>query len=138
MTARPYTPENRDEVVALWTECGLTQSRNNPEEDIRRKLEVNPELFLVGIINDKVVATVMGGYEGHRGWINYLAVEPSYQRRGLGRQIMREVENRLNDIGCPKINLQIRVGNREVVEFYQHIGYEVEDRVSMGKRLVED
>ena len=80
----------------------------------------------------------MGGYEGHRGWVNYLAVAPAYQRRGLGRLIMEAVEEKIRATGCPKINLQIRADNVEVVKFYESIGYKTEARVSMGKRLVED
>jgi len=138
MTIRSYLPKDKDTVIKLWRKCELIQDCHIPEQDIERKLKVNPELFLVGLVDDKVVATVMGGYEGHRGWVNYLAVEPSLQRRGLGRQIMETVENKLYEIGCPKINLQIRVGNQEVVLFYQNISYEVEERVSMAKRLMNE
>ena len=86
----------------------------------------------------QVVATVMGGYDGHRGWIHSLAVDSSYQRRGLCRKIMDAVERKILKLGCPKINLQVRTENNNVVEFYESIGYKTEERVSMGKRLVED
>ena len=111
---------------------------NNPKKDIERKLKVNPELFLVGLVDGKVVASVIGGYDGHRGWIYYLAVDPACQRRGLGRLIMEAIERKILSIGCPKINLQVRMDNTEVVEFYESIGYKTEDRISMGKRLVDD
>jgi ribosomal protein S18 acetylase RimI-like enzyme len=138
MTIRPYLPEDENAVVELWRECKLVQSWNNPKRDIERKSKVNPELFLVGLVDGKVVATVMGGYEGHRGWVNYLAVALAYRRRGLGRLIMEAAEEKIRATGCPKINLQIRADNVEVVKFYENIGYKTEARVSMGKRLLED
>ena len=138
MIIRPYLSEEESEVIRPWCKCNLTRARNNPEKDIERKSEVDPELFLIGLIDNKLVATVMGGYEGHRGWVNYLAVNPDYQRRGPGRQIMEAVENRLQDMDCPKINLQIRTDNQGAAAFYEHIGYKMEERVSMGKRLLVD
>jgi ribosomal protein S18 acetylase RimI-like enzyme len=138
MTIRPYLSEDENNVVELWRKCDLSRSWNNPKRDIERKLKVNPELFLVGLIDGKVMATVMGGYEGHRGWVNYLAVNPTYQRRGWGRQIMEAVEKKILTMGCSKINLQIRAGNTEAVKFYENIGYKTEERISMGKRLLED
>jgi len=87
MTIRPYLPDDENAVVELWRKCNLSRAWNNPKQDIERKLRVNPELFLVGLIDGKVVTTVMGGYEGHRGWVNYLAVDPACQGRSLGRQI---------------------------------------------------
>ena len=138
MIIRPYAPEHEKAVIDLWRKCNLTGSWNSPKLDIERKLKVNPELFLVGLIGSKVVATVMGGYDGHRGWIHYLAVDPPYQRKGLGRQIMKAIEKKILDMGCPKINLQIRAENSAAIEFYESIGYGTEERVSMGKRLVKD
>ena len=81
---------------------------NDPRTDIERKLRVDPELFLVAVEEDLVVGSVMAGYEGHRGWINYLAVDPSRRRQGLGTRLMDEAEGLLAERGCPKINLQIR------------------------------
>jgi ribosomal protein S18 acetylase RimI-like enzyme len=135
---RPYHPSDEIAVIALWQRCGLTRPWNNPKLDVERKLQVNPELFLVGEIDGEVVASVMGGYEGHRGWINYLAVDPIYQRQGLGRKMMEAVEGEIRAAGSPKINLQIRTGNTAVIEFYQSIGYRMDEVVSMGKRLVVD
>jgi ribosomal protein S18 acetylase RimI-like enzyme len=111
---------------------------NDPAKDIRRKLSVNPEMFLVGTLNGKVVATVMAGYEGHRGWINYLAVHPEHRLQGYGRQIMVEAEKLLRAAGCPKINLQVRTSNRAVRAFYERIGFRADDVVSFGKRLEHD
>jgi ribosomal protein S18 acetylase RimI-like enzyme len=80
----------------------------------------------------------MAGYDGHRGWINYLAVHPDHRRRGLGRTLMAAAEERLAGLGCPKVNLQVRGANRDAVEFYRRIGYAVDDVVSMGRRLEDD
>ncbi len=135
---RPYLLGDEKYVIELWGKCELTKPWNNPKQDIERKLKINPELFLVGLLENKVVATVMGGYDGHRGWIHYLAVDPEFQRRGLGRQMMEAIEDKILDMGCPKINLQVRTENTGVIEFYNNIGFKVEDRVSMGKRLIED
>lgn len=133
-----YSPTDEQAVIALWIRCELTRPWNNPQADIARKLAVDPDLFLVGAIDGEVVATVMGGYEGHRGWINYLAVDPAQQRRGLGRLMMKAVEARLLARGCPKINLQVRDTNQEALGFYRAIGYTVDPVVSLGKRLVVD
>jgi len=95
-------------------------------------------MFLVGCSDEQVIATVMAGYDGHRGWINYLAVHPDHQRAGIGRRMMEEAESRLRATGCPKINLQVRSGNAAVIEFYKTIGFRLDDVVSFGKRLDPD
>jgi ribosomal protein S18 acetylase RimI-like enzyme len=138
MEIRPFEPADEDAVVALWERCGLTRPWNHPRKDIRRKLAVRPDLFLVGVRSGEVIATVMAGYEGHRGWINYLAVAPEHQREGLGRAIMAEAERLLREAGCPKINLQVRAQNEAVLAFYRRLGYTIDDVVSLGKRLEED
>jgi len=135
---RPYKPEDEKEVIALWRRCNLIVPWNSSKLDIERKLQVNPEMFLVGLLDSKVVVTVMGGYDGHRGWVNYLAVSPNCQQTGLGRKIMSVIEDKLKAVGCPKINLQIRSNNTSAVDFYERVGYSVEDLVDMGKRLVDD
>ena len=135
---RSYIETDLQEVLKLWKICGLVVPWNNPEEDIARKLSVDRDLFLIGEVSDEIVATVMGGYEGHRGWINYLAVAPTHQRNGYGAEIMAEVEKRIRAKGCPKINLQIRSTNADVISFYTSIGYAVDEVVSLGKRLIKD
>jgi len=135
---RPYHPADETAVIALWQRCDLTRPWNNPKLDIERKMQVDPELFLVGEIDGEIIASVMGGYEGHRAWINYLAVDPSRQRQGIGREMMAVVEEKIRALGSPKINLMIRTGNTAVIEFYKSIGYRMDEVVSMGKRLVED
>jgi ribosomal protein S18 acetylase RimI-like enzyme len=138
MIVEPYSPEHENAVIELWQRCNLTRPQNNPRKDIERKMKVNPELFLVGLEGGKVVATAMGGYEGHRGWVYYLAVEPGFQRKGLGRQIMAALEERLLAKGCPKINLMVRDDNIGAVRFYKKIGYKSDGVVELGKRLIPD
>lgn len=138
MKIRPFVSDDQVAVIALWEKCGLVHPQNDPRKDIVRKLKVNPEFFLVAEDDGRIVGTVMAGYEGHRGWINYLGVEPGRQRSGLGRQLMLEAERVLRAAGCPKINLQVRPDNKQVVAFYEQLGFSVEGNVSLGKRLERD
>lgn len=138
MKIRPFEDDDEDAVVELWSRCGLLRPWNDPHKDIARKRNVQRELFLVGTMEDKLVASVMVGYEGHRGWINYLAVDPDHRRLGLGRALMDVAEERLRDMGCPKINLQIRKDNLEAIAFYEQLGYTDDSVVSYGKRLQND
>lgn len=138
MDIRPFAAADEEAVVRLWERCELTRPWNDPRKDIRRKLAVRPDLFLVAADGGKVVGTVMVGYDGHRGWINYLAVAPERRRRGLGRLLMAEAERLLRGEGCPKINLQVRTTNPAVAAFYRRIGFVEDPVVSFGKRLVED
>lgn len=135
---RPFQTEDEASVVSLWQLCELTVPWNNPYKDIARKLKVQPELFLVGMLDSLLIATVMGGYDGHRGWINYLAVHPDFQGQGYAQQVMENVESELRKRGCPKINLQIRSGNARLMAFYQKLGFTDDQALSMGKRLEED
>ena len=138
MEIHGYRLEDESGVVALWEECGLTRPWNDPRKDIARKLLVQPELFLVGSVGSQLIATVMAGYEGHRGWVNYLAVSPRWRGRGYGRALMERVEQLLLGLGCPKVNIQVRASNAEALGFYRAIGYAQEEIVSVGKRLVPD
>lgn len=133
---RTYREADAADVVALWTGTFPdTRPWNQPQAYIRRKLAAQPELFLVGVYGDRVVATVLGGYDGTRGWIYHLAVASEQRRHGFGRAMMAAAEERLRALGCPKINLQIMRTNPGVVRFYERLGYAVEDRISMGRRL---
>ena len=193
MMIRAFDVADTEAVVALWKECNLTRPWNDPRADIRRKLSVQPELFLVGVepslaspnpiagagapegeaiasatrsaepdpttdpgasviatatrsaepdptteSGSSVIASAMVGYDGHRGWINYLAVSPAWQRRGYARALMLEAEQLLTALGCPKLNLQVRQGNSEALGFYRALGYEPDLAVSFGKRLIHD
>jgi ribosomal protein S18 acetylase RimI-like enzyme len=138
MQIRPFEHADEPAVVALWKECRLTRPWNDPHKDIARKLAVQPELFLVGIVNEAGIATVMAGYEGHRGWVNYLAVAPAFRGRGFARNLMEHVEQLLLRRGCPKVSLLARTSNPEAVAFYRHLGYVQDEAVSLGKRLIVD
>jgi ribosomal protein S18 acetylase RimI-like enzyme len=138
MEIRAYRPADETAVIRLWTECGLTRPWNDPRKDIARKLTVQPELFLVGELDSEVVATAMAGYDGHLGWVNYLAVSARCQRRGLGRRLMEHIEARLEAMGCPKLNMQVRTGNDTALAFYERLGYAQDKAVTLGKRLIAD
>lgn len=138
MCIRPMAVADTDAVIALWRDCDLTRPWNDPARDIHRKLALADDLLLVGTVDDRVVGTVMAGYEGHRGWINFLAVDPTERGAGHGRVLMAVAETRLRSLGCPKINLQVRATNPDAIAFYQRIGFTQDDAVSLGKRLVID
>jgi len=138
MDIRPFTPSDIGSIIELWKKCGLTAPQNDPWRDIERKMRVDPDLLLVGVSGGRVIATVMAGYEGHRGWINYAAVHPDHRRRGHGRTMMAAAERALAKLNCPRINLQVRSSNEEVVAFYRSLGYATDDVISLGKRLVAD
>jgi ribosomal protein S18 acetylase RimI-like enzyme len=135
---RPFEQQDETAVVELWNECGLVVPWNDPFRDIQRKIAVQPDMFLVGCREAQLIATVMVGYDGHRGWINYLAVQPQHQGTGIGRRMMDEAEVILRAAGCPKINLQGRSENGDVIEFYQKIGFTQDDVMNLGKRLERD
>jgi ribosomal protein S18 acetylase RimI-like enzyme len=138
MNIRPFTISDESAVIDLWRQCDLVRPWNDPRKDIARKLGVQPELFLVGELAGELVATVMAGFDGHRGWVNYLAVSPAHRRAGLGRSLMRHVEAELAARGCPKLNLQVRTTNHDALGFYRRLGYSTDEAVSMGKRLIPD
>ena len=133
---RTYEKGDEAAVAALWREAFPDAPAHNvPEEDIRRKLAVQRDLFFVAEESGEVVGTALAGYDGHRGWVYYVAVKPACRRRGVGAALMARVEDGLRAMGCPKLNLQVRSSNSQAVAFYERLGYAVEERVSMGKRL---
>ena len=122
-------------VIELWRQCGLIRSHNDPHLDIGRKMAAQPGMFLVAILEGKIVGTVMAGYEGHRGYINYLGTSPEHRRLGIARALMQKAEEMLKMAGCPKINLLVRSNNESAVAFYRELGFEADEVISMGKRL---
>ena len=133
---RPYRPEDEESVIQLWERVFPdSPPHNNPVRDIRTKRSVQPDQFLVAIHEDRLVGTAMAGFDGHRGWVYYLGVDPDYRRQGIGTALMKRVESKLAALGCPKLNLQIRAHNAEVQAFYEKLGYLSEDRISMGRKL---
>ena len=138
MQIRPFEPADEAAVVALWCECGLTRPWNDPQRDIARKLTEQPELFLVGSVGARVIATAMAGFDGHRGWVYYLAVAASHRKQSVGRALMHDAERLLIERGCPKLNLMVRSSNAEVIAFYRALGYAQDDVVILGRRLISD
>lgn len=138
LQVRPYAAADEQAVVDLWHDCGLVRPWNDPRKDIARKLAVQPRLFLVGLRHGELCASVMAGYEGHRGWMNYLAVAPGHRRLGIGQALVGHAEALLLALGCPKLNLQVRSSNLQVLAFYERLGYRQDEAVSLGKRLIED
>lgn len=138
MRIRSFAREDTERVIELWTECGLTRPWNDPHKDIARKLTVQPDLFLVGDADGSILATAMIGFDGHRGWVSYLAVDPAYRGRGFAAALMVEGERLLIELGCPKIMLMVRAENTGVIDLYEHLGYATEGTILMGKRLIPD
>lgn len=135
---RSYQEADENAVVALWSVCGLIVPQNDPRKDIARKVADSPELFLIAESGGRLIGSCMAGYEGHRGWINYLAVHPDFQRQGLATRLMSEAQQILIGLGCPKINLQIRRTNPTVRAFYESLGFTEDEVISMGIRLIND
>jgi ribosomal protein S18 acetylase RimI-like enzyme len=138
LAIRSFQDADEAAVIRLWDRCGLLRPWNDPSKDIARKRGVQGELFLVGTIDGAIVASVMAGYDGHRGWINYLAVDPDWRRRGMASVLMAEAERLLRALGCAKINLQIRRDNLDAMAFYERLGFTEDTVVSLGKRLEVD
>ncbi len=138
VVVRPFVEGDRAHVIELWHRADLVRPWNDPNKDIDRKLAVGDKMFFVATIDGATVGTVMAGYDGHRGWINYLAVDPDRREAGVGRTLMEYAERSLRELGCPKVNLQIRADNVEAAEFYRRLGYQIDDVVGMGKRLISD
>lgn len=138
MNIRTFVQADSAAVVNLWEQCGLTRPWNNPQQDIARKLKVQPELFVVGEVDGQIIASAMAGYDGHRGSVYYLAVSPDYQGSGYGRKIMAWIGQALLEMGCPKLNVVVRSSNKNVLQFYDALGYVTDDVVSLGKRIIPD
>ena len=133
---RTYEECDQSQVAALWREVFPNDPKwNVSEQDIARKVGFQSDPFLVAVIDNRVVGTAMGGYDGHRGWVYLVAVSPALRRQGIGEALMHAIEAALSALGCTKLNLQIRAGNEAVAAFYRKLGFQVEERISMGKRL---
>ncbi len=137
MTLRPDQTADEAAVIGLWRESGMMRW-SDPRKDMARKMTVNPEWFLVGETDGRAGATCRIGYEGHRGWINLLAVAPTWQGGGPGRARMVKAERILRAEGCAKINRQVRATNPPVIAFDEKLGFGTEDFVNVGQRRVDD
>lgn len=138
LSYRDFVADDTDAVVALWQACGLTRPWNDPYKDIARKMTDRNGAFWVVANSDGLIASVMVGYDGHRGTINYLAVTPEAQAQGVGGELMRRAETYLTDLGCPKVSFCVRKDNLPVLSFYDRLGYEIDDVHFLGKRLIPD
>lgn len=132
---RPFATQDTQEVIAIWRASNLVTANKDPEADIALKRTVQPALFLIAQDATGVVGTCMAGFDGHRGWLNYLAVDPRARRKRIGSALVHAAETRLRALGCPKINLQIRGENSAIAPFYTSLGYQTEDRLSLSKRF---
>ena len=135
---RKFKKSDTEEVIKLWKKCKLIVQWNDPFKDINRKLSIKDNLFIIGEMNKNIIASAMAGYDGHRGYIYYLAVLPEYQKKGIGSSLLSIVEKKLLQLGCPKINLFVRNTNIRVKAFYKMNDYEIQDSQIYGKRLIED
>jgi ribosomal protein S18 acetylase RimI-like enzyme len=132
---RSYQASDEFAVIDLWHRCNLVVPQNDPQKDIEMKRKVQADLFFVGTINGRIIATVMAGYDGHRGWIYYLAVDPDYRQQQIGRRMVERAGSALKERGCPKINLQVRTSNQAVISFYERLGFSNDDVIGLGKKL---
>jgi ribosomal protein S18 acetylase RimI-like enzyme len=133
---RPYEPGDEAGVLALWREALFDAApHNDPALSLRKKIAAEDGLLLVAVVDGAVAGTVMGGWDGHRGWIYSVAVGSRHRRRGIGTALLRRMEAVLAERGCLKLNLQVRAANAAVTAFYRSLGFAVEDLISMGKRL---
>ena len=142
VSIRRFEARDTDAVIALWQEAfpeyrDATKPQRNPRLSIANKLATQPELFFVAVLDERVVGSVMGGYDGHRGWLYSLAVDASLRRHGIGSRLVAHVEAALTALGCPKLNLQVLSAKSEVRAFYEALGYRADAVVSLGKRLGE-
>jgi ribosomal protein S18 acetylase RimI-like enzyme len=136
MPVRAYRATDRESVIAIWNRVFPDSTgHNDPEASIDRKVAQRDSLFFVAVDEETIIGTVLSGYDGHRGWIYSLAVAPDRQRSGAGTQLVRHVESALAALGCPKVNLQVRADNAAVVAFYESLGYQTEERISLGRLL---
>ena len=134
---REFTLDDYDAVYALWQNAGpgLGLGFADTREEVAKKLLRDPDLFLVAVDNDKIMGTVIGGFDGRRGLIYHLAVEHAYRKRGIGKMLMAEVERRLKAKGCQRSYLLVKHDAHDVIEFYRKNGWETWDVTIMGKTL---
>ncbi len=135
LNIRAFEAQDEMHVTALWESCALTRPWNPPKRDISEKQKLQDELFLVLEYEKQIIGSVMAGYDGHRGSVNYLAVHPDFRGNGYAKLLMEAVEKRLRQMGCPKINLMVRKDNLAVLDFYETRGYQEQDCVVLGKWL---
>lgn len=129
------TDADGEQIIELWKEVGLVRPWNDPRSDLRLAREHVGSQVLVGLAGRQVICSVLVGFDGHRGWLYYLAVRPAHQRQGLGRLMVHEAERWLTGRGAPKAQLMVRADNSHVAAFYRRLGYEPQDVLVLGRRL---
>ena len=142
LSIRRFEASDTDAVIALWQQAfpeyrDVTRPQRDPHLSIANKLATQPELFFVAVLGERIAGTVMGGYDGHRGWLYSLAVDESLRRHGIGTRLVAHVENALTELGCPKLNLQVLSAKADIQAFYEALGYRADAVISLGKRLGE-
>lgn len=138
MRIRDFELRDYETVVELWEDAGLIIRPGDDRESIELKLQRDPDLFLVAMDGGAIVGVVLGAWDGRRGWINHLAVKPGYQRRGIGKLLIAELEKRFKKKGAKKVNAQIYKENTRSLDFFKAEGYDVHtDLIMIGKILTE-
>lgn len=142
LSIRCFEASDTDAVVALWQEAfpeyrDVTKPQRNPHLSIANKMATQPDLFFVAVLDDRLVGTVMAGYDGHRGWMYSLAVDTAQRRLGIGTRLVAHAEAALTTRGCPKVNLQVLSAKEDIRAFYEALGYRADAVISLGKRLGE-
>ncbi len=132
---KEFKPCDREPVVSLWERCGLTRPWNNPHEDFDLATASASSTILVGRLDGRIIASVMVGFDGHRGWLYYLTVDPSYQGNGFGRELVAAAEEWLKAKGAPKADLMVRHDNADAVRFYKRMGHAPQDVTTLGEKL---
>jgi len=131
MKIEKFTMESYENIVDLWRKSSISVGSTDTRDEIERMLQRNPNLFLIGKVDNKVIGVVMGGFDGRRGYVHHLAIDPDYQRRGFGTMIMDDLIKRFRKIGVHKVHLFIEKYNKELVEFYMNLGWEIRDDLIM-------
>lgn len=131
MKIENFTMKNYDNIIGLWRKAGISVGSTDSENEIKKMLTLNPNLFLIGKVNNKVIAVVMGGFDGRRGYVHHLAVDPLHQKKGYGKMIMDELINRFRKIGVHKIHLFIERDNQDVINFYKNLEWQIRDDLIM-------
>jgi ribosomal protein S18 acetylase RimI-like enzyme len=132
---RPIRGGEDEAVIALWTACGLTRPWNDPVADLNLAKDGATSTVLVAADDAGISGTIMVGFDGHRGWVYYLAVDPERRGSGLGRSLMGAAQDWLTNKGAPKLQLMVRADNEAALGFYQRLGLERQDVVVLGRRL---
>jgi ribosomal protein S18 acetylase RimI-like enzyme len=131
MKIETFSMESYDDIISIWRKAGINVGSTDTKDEIKRILDINPQLFLVGKIDQKIIGVVIGGFDGRRGYVHHLAVDSDYQKKGYGKMIMDELIARFRKMGVHKVHLFIEKYNKEVVNFYLNLGWEIRDDLIM-------